>query len=187
MATHAHPRRAAPRPARLPASLLLAAFAAAPPPARAALRTIRLQPAIARIDFTTYALGLFPLAGHFAQFTGALQIDPAQPDTCTITLDVDVTSLAMADPARTRQALAPDMLNAAAFPHLTYRGTCSGGHASGTLTLHGTSHTLQLATFRRGDDLRASGSLKRQDFGITGMQHLVGRTIGIGFTVAVPP
>lgn len=182
MATRAGPRR---KPHAVPA-LVLGALIATASDAQAGLRTIPLQPATARIDFTTYALGLFPLAGHFAAFTGALQIDPAQPDSCTITLDVDVASLAMADPTRTRQALAPDMLDATAYPHLTYRGTCSGGYANGTLTLHGTTRPLQLATFRRGDDLRASGTLHRQDFGITGMQHLVGRTIAIGFTVALP-
>ena len=182
------PVRLAPRLApRLGHGLGLLAALLATSPALAEPQTIRLQPDTTRIDFTTYALSMFSLVGHFSQFTGQLQIDPLQPQHCNIDIDINVTSLSMADPARVRQALAPDMLDAAAFPHLLYHGTCIPGQATGMLTLHGVSRPLQLTTARAGDEVHASGSLLRQDFGIAGMPGLVGRTIRIGFRVRLPP
>jgi polyisoprenoid-binding protein YceI len=92
----------------------------------------------------------------------------------------------MQNPAWVRQALAPNLMDAAGYPQFTYRGSCAGGQAAGLLTMHGMTQHVTLATEREGDTVKAVGSLRRTDFGIDGMPGLVGRTIRIGFQVVLP-
>ncbi len=147
---------------------------------------VDLTPASTQISFTTFAMGLFPLGGHFTRFHGELQYDPADADACSVALDIDVASLSMADPARVRTALGPRLLNAAAFPNMTYHGTCSGGLATGLLTMHGATRPVSLSLVNDGAKMLARGDLHRQDFGLTGLPGLVGRTIRIAFAVTLP-
>ena len=152
----------------------------------ATLRQVALTPPGTSVQFTTYAMGLFPLAGHFNNFTGELHVDPNNPNTCAVTLDISVASLQMADPGRTRDALSPSLLDAATYPHLTYQGSCAGGHASGMLTMHGVTRRLELTATRQGDTVTAQGTLRRQEYGVTGLPGLLGRTIRITFAVSLP-
>lgn len=169
------------------AGLLAAILLVSPVAAEAETHVVKLSPPGTQVTFTSYALGLIPLAGHFNQFNGELKADPANPDACTVSLDVQVASLSMQDPARVRQALGPSMMDAAGFPHFSYSGSCAGGQAAGSLTMHGVTQNVTLTTERDGNTVKAIGSLRRADFGINGMPGLVGRTIRIGFQVVLPP
>ena len=157
-----------------------------PGPCRAGTEAIHLVPPGTQVEFTTYAMGLFPLEGHYDRFTGELRVDPARPADCRVTLDVDVGSLVMADPSRVRLALGPKLLDQGAYPHLLYAGTCGGGHATGVLTMHGVSKPVDLMTRRDGPLVTAQGSLHRQDFGIDGLPGLIGARITITFLVRLP-
>ncbi len=168
------------------AGVLTAAVLLSPLAGRAEVQAVQLCQPGTQVTFTSYALGLIPLEGHFDQFAGELRVDPANPDNCTVSLDVQVGSLSMQDPARVRQALGPNMMNAARYPQFTYRGSCAGGQAAGSLTMHGVTQNVTLSTERDGNTVKAVGSLRRADFGINGMPGLVGRTIRIGFQVALP-
>ena len=152
----------------------------------AAARQVALTPPGTSVQFTTYAMGLFPLAGHFNSFTGELNVDPSNPNTCAVSLDISVASLQMADPSRTKDALSPSLLDAASYPHLIYQGSCVGGHASGMLTMHGITKKLELTATRQGDTVTAQGTLRRQEYGVTGLPGLLGRTIRITFAVSLP-
>jgi len=166
--------------------LALTLILLAAPFCRAETRHLPLAPPQTRAEFTTYAMGLWPLAGHFTQFSGDITVDPAHADLCTVSLDIDVASLEMADPERARLAVGPKLLNQAEFPKLTYRGTCAGGRAAGMLTMHGVTKPLFLTATRTGATVTATGSLKREDFGIDGMPGLIGRTIKLSFAVQLP-
>jgi polyisoprenoid-binding protein YceI len=168
------------------AAILAPALLAAPVAAQAEVQVVQLSPPATQVTFTSYALGLIPLAGHFEQFTGQLKVDPANPNACTVSLNVQVGSLSMQDPARVRQALGPNMMDAAGYPQFTYSGSCAGGQAAGSLTMHGVTQNVTLTTQSEGNTVKAFGSLRRADFGINGMPGLVGRTIRIGFQVALP-
>ncbi len=157
---------------------------AAPP--GAANRQVALTPPATSVQFTTYAMGLFPLTGHFDRFAGELDVDPTNPNTCAVSLDISVASLQMADPSRAKDAVGPSLLDAAAYPHLTYQGSCAGGHASGMLTMHGVTRPLELTATRQGDTVTAQGTLHRQEYGVTGLPGLLGRTIRITFAVSLP-
>jgi polyisoprenoid-binding protein YceI len=166
------------------AALLCQVAAAAPGPKP--VQTLALTPATAKLGLTVYALGLFPVAGAYASFSGTLDIDPANPDFCRVTVTVDQASLNMGDPTRTRKALAPDMLDAAHYPTMRYSGTCDGSTMGGTLTLHGIARPLSLTLRRSGTTVAGEGRLIRHDYAIDGMPHLLGQVIKIRFSTTLP-
>ena len=155
-------------------------------PCRAQLRQVPLAPPATRAEFTTYAMGVWPLAGHFSRFTGQITVDPAHAETCGVSLDIDVASLEMDDPGRARLAIGPKLLDQADFPRLTYQGSCAGGHAAGRLTMHGVTRPIELTAHRNGQIVTATGSLRRQDFGVDGLAGVIGRTIKLTFAVQLP-
>ena len=153
----------------------------------AAPLTMQIEPDNARIGLTVFAVGLFPVPGEFHRFSGNLRVDPASPGSCDVSLDVTVASLQMDDPGRTPVALGPRLLDAAHFPTLHYSGTCSAGVATGLLTMHGVTHPLSFTASRDGDAVDARGSLRRGDFGVSGLPGLVGRRVDMRFSVTLPP
>ena len=165
---------------------LLACLTYLPALAHAEIRQVPLTPPATRAEFTSYAMGLWPIAGHFTRFTGQLQVDPSHAEDCTVVLNIDVSSLEMADPERARTAAGPKLLDAPHFPTLTYQGSCAGGHAAGMLTMHGVTHKLELSAKRSGQVVTAVGTLRRQDFGVDGLPGLIGRTIKLTFAVSLP-
>ena len=179
-----------PQVARLPHSLfrkgLLACLPFLPVTAGAAPRQVALAPPGTSAEFTSYAMGLWPIAGRFTRFSGQLQVDPAHAEDCTVSLVIDVSSLEMADAARAGTAKGPKLLDALHFPTLTYQGSCAGGHAAGMLTMHGVTRRLELSARRAGQVVTATGTLHRQDYGIDGLPGLVGRTIKLTFAVSLP-
>ncbi len=153
---------------------------------RAQVRHVVLAPPGTQASFTTYAMGLWPMEGHFDRFTGDIAVDPAHAESCAVSIDIDVASLQMADPVRARLAIGPKLLDQPDFPLLAYRGTCAGGRAAGLLTMHGVTLPLQLTTRRNGQVITAIGSLRRGDFGIDGLPGMIGRTIKLSFVVQLP-
>lgn len=152
----------------------------------AGTEAIPLVPPQTRVEFTTYAMGLFPLRGHFERFAGELRLDNAHPADCSVTLNVEVGSLVMADPRRAKLALGPKLLDQGAYPQLLYSGSCGAGGNTGVLTLHGISKKVDLAVTRDGEKVAAEGTLHRQDFGIDGLPGIIGARITVTLVVRLP-
>lgn len=162
--------------------------AATPPdPAPLALRSVELVPANTQIGITVYALGMFAQSGHYTHFHGTLQIDQAHPDSCKITMHVEIPSLDMGTESRTSLALGPDMLDPAHYPTMDYAGLCNRPTTTGQLTLHGVTRQLTLSETQSGEHMIATGTLQRRDYGISGRPGLIGGSIAIVFAVDVPP
>jgi polyisoprenoid-binding protein YceI len=177
---------------RLSAVLAAAALlAAAPTLAGAAARQIPLAPPVARIGYTVFALGVLPVVATFERFEGTVLQDPARPNDCRVQVTIDVASMQMDDPERRRQALAPDMLDAADFPTMHFDGACQGDRKTqslvGNLTLHGVTRRLTLAMHRNGTQVNCVGRVVRGDFGILGMGDLVAPIVRIDLNVSLPP
>jgi polyisoprenoid-binding protein YceI len=170
--------------ALLPVLVCLAS--AVPRMAWPATQTFPLTPATTTLGLTVYALGLFPIPGTYPRFHGTLELDTDHPGFCRVSITVDQLSLHMTDPARVRKALAPDMLNAAQFPTMSYAGNCQGRQTEGTLTLHGITRPVALYLTRRGGRVTGDGWLNRHDFEVNGMPHMVGPTIKIRFSTTLP-
>lgn len=163
------------------AILLLLTAAAAPGPEALALR-----PDTAQASFTVRALGFWPFQGQFRRFDGVVQLDPGHPGACTVSVTVELASLHMADPAVQADVLSPNLLDAATYPQLLYRGACDGPAIDGTMTLHGQSHRLRLTLRAPRGRWIAEGSFRRAEWGITGRPLLAGQEVKVRFSVANP-
>ena len=86
-----------------------------------------------------------------------------------------------------RQALEPDMLAPDQFPTMHFTGRCQPGGLAGTLTMHGVSQPVSFVMHRTASGFTAWGALRRQDFGIDGLPHLVGSQVRIKLTAPMPP
>ncbi len=171
---------------RCAAAVMLAGQPCLAAPCLAAPVSVPLSPATTQIGLTVFAAGMWPVPGRFERFRGRLTVDPAVPAGCRVSVEVEVASLHMAGPGRTRLALGSSLLDAARYPNLAYTGSCSANPASGRLTLHGVTGALSLRSERSGDHVSATGSLQRQDFGVTGLPGLVGRRVDLLLTVTLP-
>jgi polyisoprenoid-binding protein YceI len=145
-----------------------------------------VTPANSQIGYVVFALGLLPLHGSFEQFRGTVRLRNAQPLACDVDVTFQVASLRMDDAARRQQALEPDMLAVDRFPTMHFTGQCQPGTLSGTLTMHGVSRPLTLALHRTSTGLMATGTLRRQDYGIDGLPHLLGSQVKIRLTTPAP-
>lgn len=155
--------------------------------AGAAPRRVALVPGQAAIGFRAYALGLWPTDGAFTRFVGTLTYDPAMPGPCAVDATVDVASLWMRDPALREDVLSPNLLDAARFASLAFRGVCRGDQLVGDLTLHGQTHPFVMAITRDRTSYLAEGRLDRAAWGITGRRLLAGPHIRIQVSTALPP
>jgi len=169
--------------------LAAALWAASGHPAHAQPRDLPLDPAHAEIGFRAYAFGVIPIDGVFSRFSGRLSIDPGAPDRCHVTIDVEVASLRLADPALREDALSEAMLDARDFPYMAYDGVCRGDGIEGTLTLHGTARPLRLSVTNAPPRYSADAAVRRRDWGIVGRPLLAGQTVRIrvSTTIAAPP
>jgi polyisoprenoid-binding protein YceI len=145
---------------------------------------LAITPANSQIGYTVFGLGLVPVHGAFRQFAGVADLSSTHPAACSIDVTIQVTSLHMANPGRQRQALAPDMLAASRYPTMRFTGACQASGIGGTLTMHGVSRPLTLVLHRTSAGLSATATLRRQDFGINGLPHLVGSQVRL--TLATP-
>lgn len=217
-------------PARQIATVLLAAFSfgacASPPeaaapaagaaPAAAAIAPIVPDPALAngaaagvyRLDkhhaslvFAVDHLGFSNYVGQFTRFDATLTIDPAAPESATLTATVDPTSLTIPTPPEgfLETLLGADWFNAAAFPDIRFVSTQirqtgpADADVTGNLTFMGATLPLTFKAHFNGAypgyppydpnaraGFHASGSLSRSAFGMTYGLPPEGSDMGVG-------
>lgn len=148
--------------------------------------TTAIGPGNATVSFRAYAMGIVPLDGTFRSFRGTLAVTAASPLACAIDLQVEVASLAMEDAERTPEVLSADLLDAARYPLLAYRGRCAGDTVVGLLTMHGQTHPLTLRLDRDQDAYAAVGPVRRADWGVVGRPMTAGATVRIRFSTRLP-
>jgi polyisoprenoid-binding protein YceI len=169
------------RAATLLLSASLACFATG---AEAAARRIALAPPQAEVTFRAYGLGLVPLDGRFARFSGWLTYDPDDHGNCHVDLSADVASLAMEDASVRETVVGPDFMDAPRFPTLVYAGSCQQQGLDGMLGLHGVTRPFALSLTWSPGRVVAEGQLRRAEWGMTAMPFVAGRTVRI--VVSVP-
>lgn len=155
-------------------------------PGHAVTRTLILEPRSAQINFRAYGLGVVPIDGAFARFTGTLIIDSADPAVCQVDLQAEAASLQMPDPSMTQEVLGPDLLDVSRYPAFAFKGSCGDGRVRGILLLHGVSRPLALDVTRAENEWVATGRMRRADWGMSARPLLAGPEIRIRFTAALP-
>lgn len=140
---------------------------------------LALRPASTDVSIRAYGLGFIPFDGKFTRFHGMMRYDPGQPGKCQVMLEIDPSSLQMSSRSITERVIGPDFLDVARYPLMSFSGACTGDSIAGTLDMHGQAHPFDLDLKRDDGRTKATGRLRRADWGMTGGSFSVGRTIRI--------
>ncbi|GAB2495804.1 YceI family protein [Arenimonas alkanexedens] len=177
-------------PYALPGLLLLALAGQA----GAAAREYQLDPVHTRIAFQVDHAGLSRAIGTFSGASGSLVFDPDDWSTATLEVDIPLASLDLGDARWHERVLDRTFLDAGAQPVARFVSTrveaTGEGQARvfGELSLRGVRHEVALdvtlnalkrhpLTFKRTAGFSATGRLRRQDFGMTSWERLVGAEV----------
>lgn len=202
----------------LPVLILLAAGQSAARPADApkaeapAAAAPDILPGTYKVDldhsaivFRVDHIGMSNFTSQFRDFTGALSLDPANPEASSVTVEIDVASLqtpVRSIPGFDKTLTGPDWLDGGKHPKITFRSTKitrtgpDTADITGDFTLKGVSKPIVLkAKFNGGwkpnayDGARvgfsATASFKRSDFGIAYGVPAPGTKLGVSDEVQV--
>src|SRR5580700_3518786 len=161
---------------------LAASFVLASAPLWAA--TYTLEPDYTQGVFRWNHLGFSSPAAQFAQGTGTLEFDPADPSKSSVQVTIPLSSLNTGVPALDEDFRSTDFFDTAKFPTATFkstkvvkRGAADHLDITGDLNLHGVTKPVMLdvTVVRIGINPRtnvptvgfdATTTLKRSDFGL---------------------
>jgi len=156
----------------------------------------RLETAHSQILFSIRHLGLTEYYGRFDKMSGTLNFNAGAPEHSAVSVTIDTASVDTPS-ARLNDTLKSDsVFDTTKFPEATFKSTAltrsdaSHGTITGDLTIRGVTRPVTLNVTFTGtesdplDDSRvlgfeASATIKRSDFGMTGMiwEPLVGDDI----------
>ena len=122
------------------------------------------------------------LSGRFTDYTGAIQVDRARPESSTVEFTIQATSIDTAEPRRDQHLRSADFFDVAIHPTITFKSTSVKPNAkdsflvTGELTMRGVTRqvTLPVTLLGEGKDpwgnekmgLETSVTLNRKDYGI---------------------
>ena len=118
-----------------------------------------LDPAHTTIGFVARHAMVTNVKGHFADFTGTLHLDGADPSSSTATIDVVMDSIDTGNADRDGHLKSADFFKTDEFPTMTFRSTeaeALGGddyRITGDLTILGTTRPISI-------DLEFNGAAK---------------------------
>ena len=167
-----------------------------------------LDPAHSQVEFAVKHMMFATVKGRFRTFAGTAQIDEANPDASSVTVEIDAASIDTGVADRDGHLRSADFFDVTEYPTVTFRSKRIEGAAFepgarftviGDLTVRGTTREIALhATFEgRGVDpfgqekagFAAEAKLDRHEFGLTWNQALetggvlVGREIRLTLDV----
>jgi polyisoprenoid-binding protein YceI len=151
--------------------------------------TYRLDPARSTIRADVPAMfGMLTVSGSFQLKSGEVTIaEDAARSSVRATLDA--SSFSSGNALRDREVLSPSLLDAAAYPEITFAGLGPRPHSAGwvvpgAITARGVTipAELQMSDIRAGAGVirfHAATTLDRMKFGATGRKGIVGQTIAL--------
>jgi polyisoprenoid-binding protein YceI len=176
--------------------LALAAPAAAQSssdPRQAPAGSYSLETRHSQLLFAIPHLGITDYYGRFDKMSGTLSWNPGAPEKSAVSIIIDMTSVDTPSRELIGELMGPNVFNATSFSTATFKSTAvtrtgpTTGTITGNLALHGVTKPVTLDVtfggvaqdpFSGADDIgfHATATLKRTDFGITGMvwENIVG-------------
>ncbi len=137
--------------------------------------------------FSIFHAGTTNYWGRFDRTSGTLNFDASQPEKSSVTIQIDMTSIDTPSAALNTELQGPTVFDAAKFPRATFASTSMtrtgpmSGRITGNLTIKNITKPVTLDVVFHGGAMNpmsnayaigfsASTSIKRTDFGITGMR-----------------
>ena len=172
--------------AALALSALPAAAQTAHDPKQAPTGVYSLETRHSQLVFAIPHLGITDYYGRFNRLSGTLNFNSGQPEKSAVTVTIDMSSVDTPSHELIGELAGPHVFDAATYPTATFKSTSiartgpNTGKISGDLTLHGVTKPVTLDVvfngvaadpFSGADDIgfEATATVKRTDFGITGM------------------
>jgi polyisoprenoid-binding protein YceI len=164
--------------------------------------TYMLEPAHSRALFKVRHMMIANVRGEFSKVSGTVTLDPANPTTASISVEIAVDSINTHEPDRDNHLKSADFLDAANHPIIWFKSNrveAEGGSAykvTGDLTIRGVTKEVVLDVedvtpevkdpwgyLRRGAE--ATARINRKDFGLTWNQALETGGLLVGETVDI--
>jgi len=172
------------------------------------MSTWSVDPTHSHIEFAVRHLMISTVKGRFAEFTGAIELDPGNLTTAKIDVVIQAASIDTHTTDRDNHLRSADFFDVANHPTLTYvsrRVERRGDEfrVIGDLTIRGTTREVPLAVTLEGTNrdpwgndrmaFRATATVNRSDFGLTWNKALeaggvlVGEEVKISIEVQLVP
>jgi polyisoprenoid-binding protein YceI len=162
------------------------ALAGSSDPKLAPTGSYSLETRHSQVLFAIPHLGITDYYGRFDKLSGSLSFNSGAPEKSSVNITIDMTSIDLPSHELIGELMGTGVFNASAFPTATFKSTSvtrtgpNTGTITGDLTLHGVTKPVTLDVtfggvtadpFLDADDIgfRATATVKRTDFGITGM------------------
>jgi polyisoprenoid-binding protein YceI len=164
--------------------------------------TWSVDPAHSTVGFSVRHLMISNVRGEFGDFVVQVTGDPANPSGAKVTATIQAASIDTRNEKRDDHLRAPDFLDVAAHPTITFESTAiepAGAgktKVTGNLTLHGVTKEIVLdvtgptaVITDPGGNAKAGATatttLSRKDFGITWSKTMEGGGLVVGDEIAV--
>jgi polyisoprenoid-binding protein YceI len=127
--------------------------------------------------------------GEFGTVTGTVDFDPASPEASKLDTTIEVNSLYTRDAQRDGHIKTPDIMNAEAFPTITFKSSKvskagAGFKVVGDLTLRGVTKEVTLDVSNVSDEVTDPWNLKRR--GVTASGKISRNAFGMGWNMELP-
>jgi polyisoprenoid-binding protein YceI len=145
------------------------------------------------ISFAVKHLGMMTVRGDFSDVTASGTLYPENPEASSVDITLQVASLRTNNPQRDKDVLSSRLLEADAYPTITFKSTKieSAGEdryqVIGDLTIKGNTRSVELSLTRLGElsdpimghriGYNGEGQIDRKDFGMTASPMFDGRFI----------
>jgi polyisoprenoid-binding protein YceI len=140
-----------------------------------------------QILFSIFHAGTTNYYGRFNRTTGTLNFDSPEPEKSSISIQIDMTSIDVPSATLVTELKSPTVFDAAKFPTATFKSTSmtrtgpGTGKITGDLTIRNVTKPVTLDVVFHGGALNpmsnayamgfaATTTIKRTDFGLTGMR-----------------
>ena len=184
---------------RLPFMLLGLAATGLAAPAPSPGASYSADPALSRLEFVGTQAGA-PLRASFHSFTAAIDFSPDALGNAHFDVTIDTGSIDSKDADRDATIKSAEVFDVAHWPNAHYltkavTKTAAGFHATGTLTLRGTTKDVPIdfnfTTTPGGAKLDGSAKVKRLDFGVGQGEwkstEWIGDDVNITFSLQLVP
>jgi polyisoprenoid-binding protein YceI len=174
-------RLLAPASAAVAAALALTLFAPSAPRADAAGDAFAIDPVHSFVLFRTDHMGVSAVYGRFNAMSGSVTWDAGNPAGSQVAMEVKTDSVDTGNADRDKHLRAPDFLDAAQFPTLSFKSTSVKANGNdlevtGDLTLHGVTKPVTAKLSMRGPGkgfgnktligFEGGFEIQRTDFGV---------------------
>jgi polyisoprenoid-binding protein YceI len=152
------------------------------------------------VGFSIQHMMVSEVEGKFTKYESKVALDEADLTKSTVEFTADVASIDTDNADRDKHLASPDFFDAAKFPKLTFKSTeiakaGKGYRMKGNLTMHGVTkevtlqaHVSDPVTNPWGKQVRgvkATGTIKRKDFGLSWNKALDKGGLALGDDVAI--